>query len=310
MYLADLHGSETVWRKWITAQASYDVDVSILAGDLSGKVIVPIVKKPDGSYVCRYEGREERASDDEEVGQLMSNLRARGVYPYSTTEEEVQKLKSDPNGVEDLFRKVIVSELDRMLQLAEQSVPPEKMIIVTPGNDDILELDAVIERHARIINPLGRVLKLPLGYEVISMDYSGPTPWNTPRECSEDDLWKKLEVLVPMVSGDWRKVICNFHDPPFGTRLDLAPKLDKNLRPVYTLGNPEFTNVGSRSVRRFLETYQPLLSLHGHIHEASGMERIGKTSAFNPGSEYRSGVLKAIVVDLSEGGISDWFKIG
>jgi Icc-related predicted phosphoesterase len=308
MYVADIHGSESVWRKWITAQSMYKIDVSVLAGDLSGKSIVPIIKEDDDSYTCRHEGRVERASSQNELEDIMRGLRDRGIYPYLSTQEEVQKLKSNPASVEDLFKNVISSELDRLLNLAEQLVPSDKLIVVTPGNDDIVELDSTIKEHSRITYPIGKAVKLTQGYEMISMDYSNPTPWDTPRECSEEDLWKKLEGLTALISGDWSKVICNFHDPPYGTRLDLAPKLDKDLKPVFHLGIPEY--VGSKSVRRFLEKYQPLLSLHGHIHEASGMEEIGKTMAFNPGSEYTSGVLKAVVVELDENGITNWFKVG
>jgi Icc-related predicted phosphoesterase len=310
MYVADIHGSETVWRKWITAQMMYEIDVSILAGDLSGKVIVPIVKEADGTYTCRHEGRVDKASNEKELENITSGLRARGIYPYVSSSEEIQRLKSNPEGVEELFKRVIADEMDRLLKIGEESIPKDRTVIVTPGNDDITDLDRVIDRHKRIINPLAKLVRLPLGYEMISMEYSNPTPWNTPRECSEEQLWNKLEALVPLVSGNWSKVICNFHCPPYGTRLDLAPKLDKNLRPVYTLGNPEFANVGSKSVRKFLEKYQPLVSLHGHIHEASGIEQIGKTTAFNPGSEYTSGVFKSVVVELDEKGMANWFKIG
>jgi Icc-related predicted phosphoesterase len=310
MYVADIHGSESVWRKWITAQSMYEIDVSVLAGDLSGKTIVPIIKESDGSYTCRHEGRVEKASRQNELEDIMQRLRNRGIYPYISTQDEVQKLKSNPARVEDLFESVISNELDRLLNIAEQLVASDKVIIVTPGNDDIVELDSTIQKHTRITYPLGKAVKLPLGYEMISMDFSNPTPWNTPRECSEDELWNKLEGLAALVSGDWNKVICNFHDPPYETRLDLAPKLDKDLKPVYNLGIPEFSHVGSKSVRRFLEKYQPLLSLHGHIHEASGMEQVGKTTAFNPGSEYTSGILKAVVVELAENGIMNWFKVG
>jgi len=310
MYIADIHGSETVWRKWISAQSMYEVDVSILAGDLSGKAIVPIIKGTEGSYTCRYEGRVEKASSEKELENIADKLRSRGIYPYVSTQEDVEKLKSSTDAVERLFKRVIVDEIDRVLTIAGQNIAPDKMVIVTPGNDDILELDAAIGKHRRFINPLGKLVELPMGYEMISMECSNRTPWNTPRECSEDELRKKLEALVPLVSGNWRKVVCNFHCPPYGTKLDLAPKLDKNLKPVYSLGNPVFTNVGSTAVKQFLEKYQPLLSLHGHIHEASGIEQIGKTTAFNPGSEYTSGVFKSVVVELDEKGIANWFKIG
>jgi len=310
MYVADIHGSETVWRKWISAQAIYGIDVSILAGDLSGKVIVPVINEPDGTYTCRHEGRIEKASNEKELETITKGLRGRGVYPYLSSYEEVQRLKSSPDEVEQLFRKVIVDETDRLLKIAEDNIQADKMVIVTPGNDDITDIDRAIHRHRRIVNPLGKAVKLPLGYEMISLEYSNPTPWKTPRECSEEELWRRLEALVSLVSVDWGKVVCNFHCPPYGTRLDLAPKLDKNLRPIYTLGNPEFANVGSVSIRKFLEKHQPLVSLHGHIHEASGIEQIGKTTAFNPGSEYTSGVFKAIVIELDVNGIANWFKIG
>lgn len=310
MYVADIHGSETVWRKWISAQLMYEVDVSILAGDLSGKVIVPIIKENNGTYTCRHEGRVEKASHENELEEIKGRLQARGIYPYVSTQEEVQQLKSTPEKLEEFFTQVITDNLDRILAVIEEKVPPEKTIIVTPGNDDVLGVDAVIDKHKRIINPLGKLVKLPMGYEMISMEYSNRTPWNTPRECSEEELWKRLEALVPLVSGNWRKIVCNFHAPPYGGRLDLAPKLDKNLRPVHNLGVPEYANVGSKSVRRFLEKYQPLMSLHGHIHEASGTDQVGKTTAFNPGSEYTTGVFRGVLVELDEHGIANWFKIG
>ena len=119
-----------------------------------------------------------------------------------------------------------------------------------------------------------------------------------------------LEKLVDLVSVDWNKVIANFHCPPYGTRIDLAPKLDKNLKPVYFLGKPEFIHVGSKSIRKFIEKRQPLLGLHGHIHESAGYDNIKKTIVFNPGSEYQLGIFKAIIIDLSEKGIEKWFKLG
>jgi Icc-related predicted phosphoesterase len=310
MYVADIHGSETVWRKWITAQSMYEIDVSILAGDLSGKVIVPVVKQEDGSYICRHEGRVDKVSNTSELDAVTSRLKTRGIYPYLTTQEEVNALKSNPDKVEVLFQQVINDELDRLLTVTENVIQDDKLIVVCPGNDDIREMDKTIDRHQKIINPLGKVVRLPMGYEMISMDYSSLTPWKTPRECGEDELWKRLEALPPMTSGNWKRIICNFHCPPYGTRLDVAPKLDKTLKPVYNLGVPEFINVGSTSIRRFLEKYQPILSLHGHIHESTGTENIGETLAMNPGSEYTAGILKGVIVELNESGIVNWFKIG
>jgi Icc-related predicted phosphoesterase len=68
---------------------------------------------------------------------------------------------------------------------------------------------------------------------------------------------------------------------------------------VYRGGQPVQVPVGSRAVRQLLEDYQPLLGLHGHIHESRGEARIGRTVAINSGSEYNTGRLHGVVVRLA-----------
>jgi len=108
---------------------------------------------------------------------------------------------------------------------------------------------------------------------------------------------KKLDKEFSRVDS-YENVLCNFHAPPFGTTLDIAPRLDKNLKPIAHFGNPEMESVGSKSVRDSIMKYQPLLGLHGHIHECSAHLYLGKTLCVNPGSDYRRGILRGYVVDL------------
>jgi uncharacterized protein len=56
--------------------------------------------------------------------------------------------------------------------------------------------------------------------------------------------------------------------------------------------------VGSTAVREVIEQHQPALSLHGHIHEARGTKRLGRTLCINPGSSYEQGQLLGAVVDV------------
>ena len=63
-------------------------------------------------------------------------------------------------------------------------------------------------------------------------------------------------------------------------------------------GQVEIVPVGSRAVRRAIEAFQPLISLHGHIHESRGIQRIGRTIAINPGSEYTSGRIHGALIEL------------
>jgi Icc-related predicted phosphoesterase len=58
--------------------------------------------------------------------------------------------------------------------------------------------------------------------------------------------------------------------------------------------------VGSHAVRQIIEEYQPLLALHGHIHESRGTARIGRTLCINSGSEYNTGRIHGVLVTLGD----------
>ena len=135
-------------------------------------------------------------------------------------------------------------------------------------------------------------------HEMISTGYSNMTPWRCPRDIDDQDLYGKLDNLAGK-SKRTGTAIFNLHAPPYDSGLDTAPKLDENLRPVLAPGGKTMdATVGSKAVREILLKYQPLLSLHGHIHESKGFTRIGRTTCLNPGSEYGDGVLKGVLVDL------------
>ncbi|NIU83742.1 MAG: phosphoesterase [Candidatus Thorarchaeota archaeon] len=310
MYMADFHGRELLWRKFLSAQKKHDVDVSIVSGDLSAKKCVPIIEQDDGTYKAVFKGNKWTAENEEKLEGIKKNLRKGGVYPCIKTMQEVRQIQRNPQMIEQLFRDVSAEELDRILDLVEEKNPEDTTVIVTPGNDDPEGIDEVIKEHENIVYPLGKAISFPTGHELISFEYTNPTPWNTPREVPEEQLWEMLLELRDLTSGNWSKVIANFHCPPRNTRIDLAPELDKNQKPVYRMGKPQMTNVGSKSVRKFLEEYQPYIGLHGHIHESPGHDYLKRTELFNPGSEYQQGIFKAIVLDLSEDGLENWFRIG
>ncbi len=174
------------------------------------------------------------------------------------------------------------------------------------GNDDFIEMQDVFAGSERVTNPEDRVVELPGGYEMISLGYSNPTPWSSPRELSEGELATRLEAMATRVQ-DPGKSIFNFHVPPQGTHLDQAALLDETFTPIVSSGRVQMGNVGSSSVRSLIEHYQPMLSLHGHIHESPGMSKIGRTIAINPGSEYMDGILKGAIVTLDpRKGVKGW----
>ncbi len=96
------------------------------------------------------------------------------------------------------------------------------------------------------------------------------------------------EELAPLVKAQKRGVsIVTIHCPPYLT------KLDKMM-----LGK----HVGSVAVREFLETAQPAISLHGHIHESPHMtgsfqDRLGETVCVNPGQDPYKGIVCYVTFD-------------
>jgi len=308
-FTADIHNSELVFRKILSIPSLYNPDVMIISGDLTGKAIVPIIKKEDGSYICTFQGEKHVMKNEKEVKEFETKLLNKGIYPHICSKEEVVELQNDQAKLDALFKKLTVKRIEYWVRELEEKVPENVMVLMMPGNDDIWEIDEIISSSKRVINPLKKVVNMEYGYQIISLDYVNPTPWNTPREADENEIMKMLEKYLEKIENTG-KVICNFHCPPYNTNIDLAPKLDKKLRPVYKFGELELQHVGSKSIRKFMEKYSPLLGLHGHIHEAEGYDKVGRTLVINPGSQYSAGMLKGVIVDLDRNGIIRWFKIG
>jgi len=57
-------------------------------------------------------------------------------------------------------------------------------------------------------------------------------------------------------------------------------------------------SAGSTAVRKAVERDQPLVGLHGHIHESRGVTKVGRTLCLNPGSEYNTGILRGAICEL------------
>lgn len=118
-----------------------------------------------------------------------------------------------------------------------------------------------------------------------------------PRECPEDALRAKIDRLAEQVE-DMGWAIFNIHVPPHGTGLDEAPEIAHDGSRVR--GGGVMAAVGSRAVRDAILAHQPPLSLHGHIHESRGVNRLGRTVCINPGSCYQDWALQGAMVDVND----------
>jgi len=296
LFATDMHGSEGAWRKFLNASTMLKVDVAICGGDLTGKMIVPIIERSGGKYSYYLMGRTSTI-DSKELEKAFRDVRGIGYYPHLTSESEYEEMRKNPAKVDEAFHKVMTTTLKNWFDLIRQKVPSETQVIVCPGNDDRTLVDDIIKDHKDVMNAEGKVISIDEKHEMTSTGWVNPSPWKTAREEEDDKLEVRLEEYISQLK-DPNSAIFNFHAPPFESKLDEAPLLDKDLNPIIQGGSVVMVPVGSKAVRKMIEKYQPLIGLHGHIHESSGSIKIGRTYCVNPGSEYAEAILRAFLIEL------------
>ena len=297
-FATDVHGSETTFRKWLNAAGHYGADILVMGGDLTGKMLVPVVEETGGAFTARYEGSSVTVDDAKALADLERNLRTRGYYTMRMTPEEKAAVQTEEQ-VADLFKHKIGEVLSSWVALADERLDPGTTpAFWMPGNDDMDFVDEYANSSKAIQNTDGKVIDVN-GFTMLSLGNANITPWNCPRDVTEDVMAQKIDELAEQVP-DMSKCIFNIHGPPYGSNLDLAPELDEDFTPTMEGGGLKMKAVGSTAVLEAIRKYQPLLALHGHIHECSAGIKIGRTLCINTGSEYHEGVLRGSLVILDE----------
>lgn len=297
-YAGDVHGSRLCWKKFVNAAAHYPADALVMGGDLTGKALVPIVREGDGSYSAVIIGERRTARTAEELDQMQRAIATNGMYPLIVDPDEARALATDTERREEAFEQALLDELRLWVELADERLAGTgTRAYVIPGNDDPWEVDAVLASGSSVVACDETVEEIG-PHEMASFGYSNRTPWHTPRELDEEEIYARLKRLVDQLEEPGRAIL-NIHVPPYESSLDTAFEVDEDLRYVMKGGRPHEVPTGSPAVRQIIEETQPLLSLHGHIHESKGVTKIGRTVAINPGSDYGSGHLDGCLVHLA-----------
>ncbi|HEX9332414.1 MAG TPA: hypothetical protein VF896_11020 [Anaerolineales bacterium] len=305
-FATDLHASERTYRKFINAGKFYDANVLVMGGDITGKLLIPIIKEKNGHYRATLQGRVEHPVTEEELKSLMARLDVLGFYYKVMDEDEFQTTSANPEAVSKLFNSLARQRLSNWVDLAEERLTGTGIkCFVTGGNDDEPEVLEVMKRDGNqsFFACENEMVYVDDDHPMISVGFSTPTPWKTPREVSDEELGTMIEEMIAKVS-DMNKAIFNFHDPPVDSSLDTCPMLDWSKDPPEQIlqgGQPILFGAGSKSVRVAIEKYKPMLGLHGHIHESQSVAKIGRTTCVNPGSEYGEGILRGCLINFVDG---------
>jgi Icc-related predicted phosphoesterase len=309
-FATDLHGSERTYRKFINAGKFYDVNVIVMGGDIQGKLLIPIIREANGHYRATLQGTVQRVASETELQQLQERIGLLGFYSRIMEEDEYKVLAEKPDEVDKLFHKLARERLASWVELAETRLKGTGIkCFVTGGNDDDPEvLEAIEEGGESFIPCEAKVVQIDDDHTMASVGFSNPTPWKTPREIPDEKLGEIIEGMCAEVQ-DFEHCIFNFHVPPLDSTLDSCPKLDWTTdppSPIMSGGQIVFAGAGSQSVRKAIETYQPMLSLHGHIHESQAVIKMGRTTCINPGSEYGEGILRGCLVTFADGKVESY----
>jgi uncharacterized protein len=295
-YVTDIHGSEICWRKFLNAGPFYGANVVIVGGDITGKAMVPIVERAGHWETTMFE-QHVVLDTEADVRAFEKNVQNRGYYPIRVSDEEYRHMQEDEDAVDKRFKEVMIEGTERWIAMADDKLKGKvTRAIVCPANDDMFEIDPILKSGHLV--EFGGEEPLDLeGFEMVSYGWTNPTPWDTFRELPEEELGRRLDKIVDQVT-DPSRTIFNFHAPPYGSGLDEAPALDADMN--IRAGGRALRPVGSTSVKAAIERIQPILSLHGHIHESKGATRLGSSLVLNPGSSYEEGVLQAALVTIDE----------
>jgi len=303
-FATDIHGSDICWSKFLNAGKFYEADVLILGGDMTGKAVVPVIHQGGSTYKTTLLEQEFITINDDELKDIVKRIRSRGYYPYLTTPDEISELEKSPDRVSQIFKQEVLKVVQQWMDLAEKKLDGTDMkVYCSPGNDDMEEVDDIISASHHVTLVEGQITQLDAHHEMIASGWSNRTPWNTHREEDEDQLKLRYDAMISKLK-DPHNAIFDIHVPPYKSGLDEAPELDKDLRPV--LAGQSLQPVGSTALREAIQKHQPLLGLHGHIHEGRGTTRLGKTLCINPGSMYEQGSLLGALVNLGRNKIENY----
>ncbi len=163
-------------------------------------------------------------------------------------------------------------------------------VIAQFGNLDQPEVNDYLENVGLNLHNQARLIDNTVC--LMGVGGSNITPFSTPSEFSEEELGRfarnaylqsvKLRSSSKTVAKKQIPLILVSHVPPLNTCVD---RLSGG------------TAAGSAAIRRFIEEHQPDLCICGHIHEAAGMDMIGRTPIYNPGLLADGGWLEIDIIN-------------
>lgn len=227
-FASDIHGSDATYAKFLAAADRYEVDCLVFGGDLMGKALVPIVESSDGRWTAYTSDGPRNLASRPQVDEFIQNLTNLGLYWWQGSRTEYDQFMQDQGAVEREFEKAAAGRLERWVDMANKKfATTSQRVFLCGGNDDTDALVSLLDQldSQHVINCDNRVVQLDDKHQMLTLGWSTPTPWNTPREKSEPAIQAELDRLMGSVT-DPASLVVNVHVPPIDSGLDTCMKLD------------------------------------------------------------------------------------
>ena len=169
---------------------------------------MPILRR-DGRYEAELLGVRRSAQSDEELAQLERDIADVGYYSFVASGEDAERLAGDDAARDELLHRLMNERVEAWMRLAtERLAESEVPLYLIPGNDDDFGIDPILDNEEfRPVNVDGKVVDIPGGLQLLSYGWSNETPWKTPREVTEEELYRRLDELAEQVR-DPRRATC------------------------------------------------------------------------------------------------------
>jgi len=153
-YATDIHGSEDCYRKFLAAAREYKPNALILGGDITGKMIIPIVAQSATEWTATLLGEQLTMHNETEVEAVEKKIRAIGYYTHRAPRREAEQILADNERLDALFTKLMCDSVSGWVRLAEERLKGSGVkCYISPGNDDTFAIDPIIQSSDYVVYP-------------------------------------------------------------------------------------------------------------------------------------------------------------
>ncbi len=307
-FTADLQGSMDCWKKLLNAADLFRVDALIVGGNLTGSALQSIVREKGDTWHTMLGSAPLRVKGREKLSGLEERIRNMGRYPCMVSSEEAQELAQSVSLRQKRLELEVSLILRRWLELAEKKLRKKGVrLVMLPGEEDPLFIDTIIKESSAVQWAQGEIIDLTPTNKMISEGASCCKDRGDGYRFSDEEIFHHLQNRVNEL-GELYNHIFTIQVPPRDAALSDAPRLNCAREQGGREQHPHLS--GCAAVRRFIETYQPLLSLHGYPRgRENTFTHIGRTLCLVPGSGRREGLLTGYLVTLNRSEIQDFQPI-